>query len=138
MQKMFCVSEKCLLIISDHVSLRGSAAELSSIKANLTERLQASDNKSSSLTEERDRLNSSLTEMTKELDRLKQSECLRLVFRFTCRNIFTHSPCIVMRSVILVGLHDLRKIGSRPLTCHRSLSRIIFHYRGAKKGYQVL
>ncbi|XP_028447637.1 CD209 antigen-like protein E isoform X2 [Perca flavescens] len=57
-----------------HVSLRGSAAELSSIKANLTERLQASDNKSSSLTEERDRLNSSLTEMAKELDRLKQKK----------------------------------------------------------------
>ncbi|XP_035860070.1 C-type lectin domain family 10 member A-like [Sander lucioperca] len=55
-----------------HVTLRGSAAELSTIKANLTERLQASDNKSSSLTEERDRLNSSLTEMTKMLDRLKQ------------------------------------------------------------------
>ncbi|XP_039674619.1 CD209 antigen-like protein E [Perca fluviatilis] len=57
-----------------HVSLRGSAAELSFIKANLTERLQASDNKSSSLTEERDRLNSSLTEMAKELDRLKQKK----------------------------------------------------------------
>ena len=108
MQKVFCVSEKCLLIILDHVLLRRSAAEFSSIKANLTECLQASDNKSSSLTEERDRLNSRLTEMAKELDRLKQSECLHLVFRFTCHNIFTQLPCIVMRSVILVGLHDLR------------------------------
>ncbi|XP_035860393.1 C-type lectin domain family 10 member A-like isoform X1 [Sander lucioperca] len=72
MQKVFCVSEKCLLIISDHVSLRGSAAELSTIKANLTECLQASDDNSSSLTEERDRLNSSITEMAKELDRLQR------------------------------------------------------------------
>ncbi|XP_051259626.1 CD209 antigen-like protein C isoform X2 [Dicentrarchus labrax] len=54
-----------------HVSAQRSAAELSSIKANLTERLQASDNKSSSLTEERDLLNARITEMTQELERLQ-------------------------------------------------------------------
>ena len=45
MQKVFCISEKCLLIISDHVTLRRSAA-------NLTECLQASENKLSSVSEE--------------------------------------------------------------------------------------
>uniref|UniRef100_A0A8C9XR88 C-type lectin domain-containing protein n=1 Tax=Sander lucioperca TaxID=283035 RepID=A0A8C9XR88_SANLU len=58
----------------NHVTLGGSAADLSTIKANLTECLQASDNKLSSLTEERDRLNSRLTEMAKELDRLQQNK----------------------------------------------------------------
>ncbi|XP_051259628.1 CD209 antigen-like protein E [Dicentrarchus labrax] len=53
-----------------HVSAQRSAAELSSIKANLTERLQARDNKSCSLTEERDLLNARITEMTQELERL--------------------------------------------------------------------
>ncbi|XP_037614104.1 C-type lectin domain family 4 member M-like [Sebastes umbrosus] len=48
-----------------------SAADLSTIKANLTECLQASDYKLSSVSAERDRLNASLTEMTKELDRLQ-------------------------------------------------------------------
>uniref|UniRef100_A0A8C9XRZ6 C-type lectin domain-containing protein n=1 Tax=Sander lucioperca TaxID=283035 RepID=A0A8C9XRZ6_SANLU len=71
------------LIISDHVTLLRSAAELSTIKANLTECLQASDNKRSSLTEERDRLNSRLTEMTKMLDRLQQSEFL-LICNVSC------------------------------------------------------
>ncbi|XP_059199184.1 CD209 antigen-like protein E [Centropristis striata] len=47
-----------------HVSLCGSAANLSTISANLTERLQA-------VSSERDRLNATLTEMTKELDRLQ-------------------------------------------------------------------
>ncbi|XP_051259629.1 CD209 antigen-like protein E [Dicentrarchus labrax] len=54
-----------------HVSAQRSAAELSSIKANLMERLQASDNKSSSLTAERDWLNASLVKMTEELNRLR-------------------------------------------------------------------
>ena len=56
--------------------MRDSAAELSTIKANL----QASKDKLSSISEERDLLNASLTEKTEELDRLerlsKQSECL--------------------------------------------------------------
>ncbi|KAG7240321.1 hypothetical protein INR49_027021 [Caranx melampygus] len=49
-----------------------SAAELSSVKASLSERLQISDNKSLSLTEERDQLNSTLTEVTKELHSLSE------------------------------------------------------------------
>nr|XP_033474280.1 CD209 antigen-like protein C [Epinephelus lanceolatus] len=53
-------------------SSRRSASELSSIKANLTERLQVSYNKSSALTEERDQLNVSLIEMTKERNWLKR------------------------------------------------------------------
>ncbi|XP_044073432.1 CD209 antigen-like protein E [Siniperca chuatsi] len=54
-----------------HNSIRGSAADFSTIKANLTERLQASDNRSSSLTEARDLLNASLVEMAKELKKLQ-------------------------------------------------------------------
>ncbi|XP_074470021.1 CD209 antigen-like protein C [Sebastes fasciatus] len=54
-----------------HCTLRGSASDLSTIEANLTERLQASDYKLSSVSAERDLLNASLTEITKELDRLQ-------------------------------------------------------------------
>ncbi|XP_078119044.1 uncharacterized protein LOC144525854 [Sander vitreus] len=68
----------CLGLLS--VFLLAGLIGLGVHSANLAERLQASDDKSSSLTEERDRLNSSLTEMAKELDRLQQSECLCLVF----------------------------------------------------------
>ncbi|XP_071338201.1 CD209 antigen-like protein E [Trachinotus anak] len=56
-------------------SKQHSAAELSAVKANLTERLQISNNKLSSLTEERDQLNANLTEMTKELNRLHGESC---------------------------------------------------------------
>ncbi|XP_038577170.1 C-type lectin domain family 4 member E-like [Micropterus salmoides] len=52
-------------------SVRDSSAELSTVKANLTKRLQNSENKLSSVTEERDRLNASLSNTTKELDRLQ-------------------------------------------------------------------
>ncbi|XP_074513908.1 CD209 antigen-like protein C isoform X3 [Sebastes fasciatus] len=58
-----------LIGLSVHYS--GRDADLSTINANLTERLQASDNKLSSVSAERDLLNASLTEMTKELDRLQ-------------------------------------------------------------------
>ncbi|KAL7384891.1 hypothetical protein ABVT39_010771 [Epinephelus coioides] len=50
-----------------HVSAYGSAPDLSMIKANLTESLNASYNKISSLTEERDQLKARITEMTEEL-----------------------------------------------------------------------
>lgn len=53
-----------------HDSVQRSAAQLSTVTANLTERLQAS-NKFSSLIEERDLLNASLIEMTRELERLQ-------------------------------------------------------------------
>ncbi|XP_023148651.2 CD209 antigen-like protein C [Amphiprion ocellaris] len=53
------------------VLYRDSAADLSSIKENLTEHLQTSNDELSSMTEERNRLNASLTEMTKERDRLQ-------------------------------------------------------------------
>ncbi|XP_034741909.1 CD209 antigen-like protein E [Etheostoma cragini] len=62
------------LSVHYHETLRGSAAELSTIKTNLTECLQASENKSSSLTEERERLNSRLTEMAEDLDRLQKKK----------------------------------------------------------------
>ncbi|XP_019132609.1 CD209 antigen-like protein E [Larimichthys crocea] len=52
-------------------SIQSSDAELSNIKAVLTELLQASENKSASLTEEKRLLNSSLTELAKELNRLR-------------------------------------------------------------------
>ncbi|KAG7240422.1 hypothetical protein INR49_026993, partial [Caranx melampygus] len=51
-------------------------AELSSVKANLSEHVQITDNKSLPLTEERDQLNSTLTEVTKvheELHHLSES-----------------------------------------------------------------
>ncbi|XP_022596302.1 CD209 antigen-like protein E [Seriola dumerili] len=59
-----------LVVLSVHYH-KNSNAELSAGEANLTECLQASDIKLSSLTEERDQLNISLTEMTKELKRLQ-------------------------------------------------------------------
>ncbi|XP_071338305.1 C-type lectin domain family 4 member E-like [Trachinotus anak] len=55
-----------------HDSVSDSAAEVSALKANLTERLQASDEKLSSLTEERELLIASLTEVTEELNRLQR------------------------------------------------------------------
>ncbi|KAI3356032.1 hypothetical protein L3Q82_017299 [Scortum barcoo] len=56
---------------TDHYSVRGSAAELSTIRANLTERLQESNTKLVSSIEERDQLKANLTEMTEELKRLQ-------------------------------------------------------------------
>ncbi|KAK5860772.1 hypothetical protein PBY51_022231 [Eleginops maclovinus] len=61
------------LAVRYHNSVGGAAADLSSVKANLTERLQASDQQLSSVSEERDRLNASLTEKTKEVARLQSS-----------------------------------------------------------------
>ncbi|XP_038575850.1 C-type lectin domain family 4 member G-like [Micropterus salmoides] len=52
-------------------SVRDSSAKLSTVKANLTERLQSINNEMSSVTEERDRLNASLSEITEELDKLQ-------------------------------------------------------------------
>ena len=66
-----CMIEMQVFCVFWFISDQGLAAELSSVKANLTERLQISDNKSLSLTEERDQLNSSLIEVTKERDRLQ-------------------------------------------------------------------
>ncbi|XP_038577163.1 C-type lectin domain family 4 member E-like isoform X2 [Micropterus salmoides] len=48
-----------------------SAADFSTINTNLTEHLQASNNKLSSMSEERELLNASLIETTKELNRLQ-------------------------------------------------------------------
>ncbi|XP_022596299.1 CD209 antigen-like protein C [Seriola dumerili] len=77
---------------------KNSNAELSAGEANLTECLQASDIKLSSLTEERDQLNISLTEMTKELKRLqslsKQKKTCPAgwrMFTFTCYFLSTQS-----------------------------------------------
>ncbi|XP_026152064.1 CD209 antigen-like protein E [Mastacembelus armatus] len=59
------------LAVHHGVSVRRSAAELSTIKANLTERLQDSINHISSMTKERDLLNTSLIQLTEETNRLK-------------------------------------------------------------------
>ncbi|XP_030283437.1 C-type lectin domain family 4 member E-like isoform X2 [Sparus aurata] len=53
------------------VTYRDLAAEHSTIKANLTERLQASNDKLSSVSEERDLLKANLTSVSKELDTLQ-------------------------------------------------------------------
>ncbi|KAM8749966.1 uncharacterized protein AB9X84_014598 [Acanthopagrus schlegelii] len=58
-------------LISLGVTYRDLAAEHSTVKANLTERLQASNDKLSSVSEERDQLNANLTSVSKELDRLQ-------------------------------------------------------------------
>ncbi|XP_036965343.1 CD209 antigen-like protein C [Acanthopagrus latus] len=58
-------------LISLGVSYWDLAAEHSTVKANLTERLQASNDKLSSVSEERDLLNANLTSVSKELDRLQ-------------------------------------------------------------------
>ncbi|XP_067371574.1 CD209 antigen-like protein C [Channa argus] len=54
---------------------RGSAADFSIIKDNLTQCLQAIDKKLSDVSEERNRLNVRLTEMTKALNRLQKKTC---------------------------------------------------------------
>ncbi|XP_070832432.1 C-type lectin domain family 4 member E-like [Chaetodon trifascialis] len=54
-----------------HVSARDSAADFSIMKEFLTEHLQASNSKLSSVIEERDLLNASLTEVTNELNKLE-------------------------------------------------------------------
>ncbi|KAM8749965.1 C-type lectin domain family 4 member E-like [Acanthopagrus schlegelii] len=58
-------------LISLGVTYWDLAAEHSTVKANLTERLQASNDKLSSVSEERDQLNANLTSVSKELDRLQ-------------------------------------------------------------------
>uniref|UniRef100_A0A673B282 C-type lectin domain-containing protein n=1 Tax=Sphaeramia orbicularis TaxID=375764 RepID=A0A673B282_9TELE len=66
-------------------SIHGSAAELSSVKADLTERLQTSHDQISTLTEERDRLNARLIRVTQELERLQNLSRTRWkLFRDSC------------------------------------------------------
>ncbi|XP_054471972.1 CD209 antigen-like protein E isoform X4 [Anoplopoma fimbria] len=68
-----------------HDSVRGSAADLSTIKANLTERLRVMDDKLSSVSEERDQLNDNLTKVTKEMERLQLSSQQRwILFSSSC------------------------------------------------------
>ncbi|XP_068560738.1 CD209 antigen-like [Cebidichthys violaceus] len=55
-----------------HNSVGGSAADLSTIKANLTECLRASEDKLSSVSEERDLLNTSFTNLIEEKDELQR------------------------------------------------------------------
>ncbi|XP_042371614.1 CD209 antigen-like protein E [Plectropomus leopardus] len=71
---VLCLGLLCVLLLAGliglsvhyHVSACGSAADVSAIKTNLTERLQASENKISSLTEDRDRLKARIAELTAE------------------------------------------------------------------------
>ncbi|KAF3840368.1 hypothetical protein F7725_019085, partial [Dissostichus mawsoni] len=60
------------LAVHHHNSVGGAAADLSAVKANLTERLQARDQLLYSVTEERDGLNANLTEKTRERKRVLQ------------------------------------------------------------------
>uniref|UniRef100_A0A7N6BMH5 C-type lectin domain-containing protein n=1 Tax=Anabas testudineus TaxID=64144 RepID=A0A7N6BMH5_ANATE len=79
-------------------SVHAAAAELSIFKANLTELLQASDDKLSSLTEERNELKTNLSEINKELNRF-QSLCRQdktcpagwTKFGFSCYVLSTES-----------------------------------------------
>ncbi|XP_018516167.1 CD209 antigen-like protein C isoform X3 [Lates calcarifer] len=71
-----------------HGSVHRLAAELSAIKANLSEHLQISD-KFSSLTEERDLLKANLLEMTKERDKLQWL----LQQKTTCPTGWTNFSC---------------------------------------------
>ncbi|XP_049905194.1 CD209 antigen-like protein C isoform X1 [Epinephelus moara] len=77
-----------------HVSAYGSAPDLSMIKANLTESLNASYDKISSLTEERDRLKARITEMTEELKKSvpKEKTCPAGWKMFSC-------ACYILSSV---------------------------------------
>ncbi|KAK9537244.1 hypothetical protein VZT92_004878 [Zoarces viviparus] len=66
---VFLLARLISFFVFYHNSEGGSAADLSTIKANLTERLRASEDKLSSVSEERDLLNASLTNLTGEKDR---------------------------------------------------------------------
>ncbi|XP_033992150.1 uncharacterized protein LOC117487626 isoform X5 [Trematomus bernacchii] len=66
---------------ADHNSVGGAAADLSAVKANLTERLQARDQLLYSVTEERDGLKANLTEKTREVDRLQSLSRRKLVLQ---------------------------------------------------------
>ncbi|XP_070771371.1 CD209 antigen-like protein E [Enoplosus armatus] len=73
---LLCLGLLSVFLLAGLIGLGVHSAELSALKANLTERLQASDNEFPPLTVERDLLNASLVEITKELDRLsKQRTC---------------------------------------------------------------
>lgn len=91
--KYFPLKKHVSWFISDRNLVHDSSAELSTIKANLTELLQASNNKLVSASGERNLLNANLTEMTKELNRLqslsKQSECVSVWVLHSCQD--THS-----------------------------------------------
>ncbi|XP_067373209.1 CD209 antigen-like protein E [Channa argus] len=79
------------LVFLNYNSVLVAAAELSTIKNNLTERLQDAKNKVSSLTEERNQLNASIIQMTEERKKLQslstQSKTCPAewsMFKFSC------------------------------------------------------
>ncbi|XP_038570835.1 C-type lectin domain family 4 member M-like [Micropterus salmoides] len=83
---VFCLGVLSVFLLAGLIGLGVRSADLSAIKANLTERLQNSDIKLSFLTEERDLLNASLVEITEELNSMTAdlsaikanlTECLR-------------------------------------------------------------
>ncbi|KAK2840208.1 hypothetical protein Q5P01_013948 [Channa striata] len=67
------------------------AAELSAVKANLTQRLNVSDHGVSSITVERDLLNACLIAKTEELNRLQKKTCQRGWRIFSCSCYFISS-----------------------------------------------
>ncbi|XP_067371573.1 CD209 antigen-like protein C [Channa argus] len=83
---VFLLAGLIVLGVHHYNSAHGAAAELSSIKDKLTELLQDSKNKVSSLTEERDQLNARLNKTAEELNRLQKKTCPAgwHMFKFSC------------------------------------------------------
>ncbi|XP_068560735.1 CD209 antigen-like protein A [Cebidichthys violaceus] len=61
-----------VFLLAGLIGLGVHSADLSTIKANLTERLRVNEDKLSSVSEERDLLNANLTNLTEEMDRLQR------------------------------------------------------------------
>ncbi|XP_047455940.1 CD209 antigen-like [Mugil cephalus] len=66
-ERDLCLTKKLESLSAQNHKLNDSVAELSAIKDNLTELLQTSNDKLSSITKERDLLNANLAQMTKNL-----------------------------------------------------------------------
>ncbi|XP_040003873.1 CD209 antigen-like protein C [Xiphias gladius] len=81
------------LVYHYYNSVQSVAADASAVRVNQTQRLQASDNKVSSLTEQRDRLNASLAEVTKELNKIQKKTCHAgwRMFGFACYHFSSES-----------------------------------------------
>ncbi|XP_067372126.1 CD209 antigen-like protein C, partial [Channa argus] len=99
-----------LIVLGVHYdnSAQRAAAELSSIKTNLTELLQDIKNKVSSLTEERDQLNTRLNKTAEELNKCQKRTCPAgwMMFSYSCYLLSTESGSWTK------GREDCRKRGA--------------------------